>query len=157
MIFYIVSTYLSISVHIKSQAEKPSLRCGALKKKTLFFFSLIWFYKHWKRQSGTISKAGAALVRTSPDPADRAVERRIISTIIKKSVFHASPASTSAAAQSCEVQRGVSDVNQAWEITQKISSPPSLSAVTPGFSWSSSSRTRTHYLVVINWLWSDTV
>lgn len=68
-----------------------------------------------------MSKVGAALTRTSPDPADRAAERRIISTIIKKSVFHAPPASTSAAAQSCEMQRGVSDVNQAWEITQKIS------------------------------------
>lgn len=38
MIFYIVSAYFSISVHVQSQAEKPSLRCGAFNEKVVVVF-----------------------------------------------------------------------------------------------------------------------
>lgn len=75
----------------------------------------------------------------------------------QKPVSHVSLDSTSAMRQNCEMQHGVSDVNQTWEITQEICLFFLSICSHAWLSWNSSSRTCTHYTAMINWLWSDTV
>lgn len=143
---------------MQSQGEKASLKFG-VTKKGLFILLLSWSdltlsapLKHGtKRSQRDKQRNYQSSNRAHKNLAwpywqtSRATHHQHYH---QKPVSHVSLDSTSAMRQNCEMQHGVSDVNQAWEITQEIFFFLSLSAVTPGFPETSQAE-----LALITLLW----